>query len=393
VRHVPDTERRSRLVRRQGLGAEHRLANPLAAAAAVVCLHATEPATVYLSVAARTDGIDVADIDHALYAERSLVKQLAMRRTLFAFPRDLLPAAWGSASARDAAAEHRRIAKNVVAGGLTRDAEAWLDAARADVLDLLGDHGELGAQQIREALPALDAKVSTSSSARWGGPIPIAPRVLGWLGARADIVRAVNGGHWRTSRPQWTPMPRWLDAPPVAAGEADGYSELVRRWLTRFGPGTEADLVWWLGATKGVVRRALADLEAVEVSLDGGENGWVLPEDEEAEPDVAPAAALLPVLDPTVMGWKGRDWYLGDLGRELFDRNGNAGTTAWWDGRVVGCWVQDPAGAVGVHLLTDVPAVGRRSLEAEAARLSGWLGGVSVGTVYPSPAMKAAPRP
>jgi len=242
-------------------------------------------------------------------------------------------------------------------------------------------------------LPSLDAKVSGSSSERWGGPVPIAPRVLGWLGARADIVRGVNGGHWRTSRPQWTPMPRWLGAPPVAAEEADGYSELVRRWLARYGPGTEADLVWWLGATKTVVRRALADLAAVEVSLDGGQIGWVLPEDEGAEPEVAPAAALLPVLDPTVMGWKGRDWYLGDLAPELVDRNGNAGTTAWWDGRVVGCWVQDPEGVIGVHLLTDVPAVGRRSLEAEAARLSGWLGGVSVGTVYASPAMKAARRP
>ena len=40
-----------------------------------------------------------AAIDHALYAERSLLRQLAMRRTVFAFPRDLFPAVRGSASA------------------------------------------------------------------------------------------------------------------------------------------------------------------------------------------------------------------------------------------------------------------------------------------------------
>ena len=58
--------------------------------------------------------------------------------------------------------------------------------------------------------------------------------------------------------------------------------------------------------------------------------------------------ALLPVLDPTVMGWKERGFYLGPHGPALFDRNGNAGTTAWVDGRIVGCWVQDAEGVVHV---------------------------------------------
>ena len=39
-----------------------------------------------------------------------------MRRTLFVFPRDLLPAAWGSASARVAGAERARLAKEVETG-------------------------------------------------------------------------------------------------------------------------------------------------------------------------------------------------------------------------------------------------------------------------------------
>ncbi len=122
----------------------------------------------------------------------------------------------------------------------------------------------------------------------------------------------------------------------------------MRRWLHSFGPGTEADLVWWLGATKGAVRRALADLGAVEVSLAEGP-GYLLPDDLDDLPEPEPWAALLPVLDPTTMGWKQRDFYLDPEDRPfLFDTNGNAGTTAWWCGRVVGCWVQDPDGAVVV---------------------------------------------
>jgi hypothetical protein len=45
---------------------------------------------------------------------------------------------------------------------------------------------------------------------------------------------------------------------------------------------------------------------------------------------------------------------------------------------------------VVVHLLEDVPAAGRRALDDEAERLTAWLEGHRVSTVYPSPAMKAA---
>ena len=90
------------------------------------------------------------------------------------------------------------------------------------------------------------------------------------------------------------------------------------------------------------------------------------------------------------MGWKERGFYLGEHGPVLFDTNGNAGTTAWWDGRIVGCWAQDPDGVVVLHLLEEVGAEGRAALRAEAERLTGWLAGHRVSTIYPSPAMKQA---
>jgi hypothetical protein len=215
-------------------------------------------------------------------------------------------------------------------------------------------------------------------------------RLLTHLGLTADLVRGDNTQHWRLSRPRWTPMDDWLGEAPRPLPPEEGYAEIVRRWLRTFGPGTQDDLVWWLGGTKGAVRAALADVEAVEVSLDGGGTGYLLPDDQAPEEPGEPWAALLPVLDPTVMGWRDRAWYLGDHGRDVFDRNGNAGTTAWLDGRVVGSWVQDDAGVVSVHLVEDVPTAGRRALDAEAARLTAWLDGTRVGTVYPSPAMRAA---
>jgi hypothetical protein len=384
VRHISDDERRARLAIRHALAPDAKVATPELATRSMTVLHATEPPTVYLSLWARVDGLTVADVDRALHADRTLVKQLAMRRTLFVFPRDLLPAAWGSASARVADTERKRLAKDVVLAGLAADGDAWLDEARAAVLDqLASDPTGLTAMELRERVPEIAVKIDATAGSAWS-----AGRVLTHLGATADIVRGSNTLHWRLSRPRWTRMPDWLGEVPEPASADQGYAELVRRWLGTFGPGTEADLVWWLGATKGAVRRALLHVEAVQVSLDGGGTGWVLPDDEPFEDTVAPWAALLPVLDPTVMGWKDRDFYLGPHGPALFDRNGNAGTTAWVDGRIVGCWVQDAEGRVRVVPVERLDAAQRVALEQEADRLTRWLDGLVVSTVYPSSAMK-----
>jgi hypothetical protein len=50
--------------------------------------------------------------------------------------------------------------------------------------------------------------------------------------------------------------------------------------------------------------------------------------------------------------------------------------------------VQDAAGVVEVRYVETVPKPAQRALAAEAARLTEWLDGVRVGTVYPSAAMK-----
>ncbi len=381
MRHVSDDERRARLAVRHALAPAFRADSPEGVAQAMTVLHSTEPATVYLSCWARIAAATLADVDRALYEDRSLVKQLAMRRTLFVFPRDLLPAVWPSASARVAASERARMARDAVRAGLAADGNDWLDRARAEVLAALADApGGRSALEIRRAIPPINIKAAGEA---WS-----ASRVLTHLGSTADIVRGANRAKWQTSRPQWTLTRHWLGDLPPCLSAADGYREIVRRWLHSFGPGTEDDIAWWLGSTKTVVRAALAELGAVAVSLDRGAIGWLLPDDLAEVPDPGRWAALLPVLDPTVMGWQARDFYLGPHRDHLFDRTGNAGTTAWLDGRVVGCWVQDDAGAVRVRLLERVSAAGRHALDAEASRLTAWLAGARIPKAYLSPAMK-----
>lgn len=396
MRLVDDRERRARLAVRHGLHPDHRASDPVTAAEAVVCLHATEAATVHLAVGARTTGIAPVDVERSLYEDRSLVKQLAMRRTLFAFPRDLLPAALGVALSRIAPEQRRLISRDAARHGIAEDGDAWLDAAGGAVVSRLTGSAPLSARALREELPELSGAITVNEDKRYGGTFNLAPRVLTWLGAEGRITRGANAGHWRLSKPAWALLPDWLGeiVTPLALDEA--YAQLVRRWLSQFGPGTLEDVQWWLGATKGATRAALAAVGAVEVALERDRTGWVLPDDLDPVADVSPWAALLPTLDPTTMGWKHREAYLDPAHRELlFDSFGNGGSTAWWDGRIVGAWVQDDDGVVSVVECpgTDLGGEGRSALALEAQRLTAWLDGVRITNVYSSRLMKGEPLP
>ena len=389
MRTIDVEERRTRLARRHRLAPGARAGDVVEAARSVVCLHGTDPATVYLSAWARVGAMSVADMDRALYRERSLVKHLAMRRTLFVLPRESLGDAQAGASDRVAGAERRRVVREVERVGLHADGEAWLAEASREVLAALSGGRQATSSELRREIPLLEGSIAYGEGKSWGGNLPIGPRVLTVLSAAGRIVRASNGGAWFTSRPRWASMEDWLGEEPAAPPEHEGVAGLVERWLRAFGPGTAADLKWWLGSTVAAVRQALADVGAVEVDL-GGQTGYLLPDDLDPADPVEPWAALLPPLDPTTMGWYERDWYLGTHRAQLFDTSGNAGPTIWWNGRTVGGWRQDEAGTVVIQMLEDIGADALRAVDREASRLTEWLGGVRVLPRFPSPLFRAA---
>jgi hypothetical protein len=382
MRKFSIAERRNRLARRQFLA----VAGPVAQViAGLVGLHATDPATPYLSLWARCPGFATPDLDRELYQKRSAVKHLAMRRTLWLVNADDLAMIQSAASDRVADNEHRRLAADVVKAGVATDGARWVNRACAAALRHLGEHGPASSSELRAALPELAGTYDPAPGKRWGGAVPIAPRVLTVLSARGDIVRGPNDGAWTTSRPRWAITADWLGA---LDRQSDAQAELIRRWLRTFGPATAADIKWWFGTTLTAVRKALTDIGAVEVDLHGGP-GYALPDDLEPEPDAPPWCALLPGLDATTMGWFDRDWYLGEHRGQVFDRNGNAGPTAWWNGRIVGGWYQDDDARVQLQLLEDPGRDGRRALQRRADELTSWLDGVRISPRFPSPLCKS----
>lgn len=381
-------ERRTRLARRHFLAepTDQRVAE---VAGSFVGLHATDPATPYLSLWARRHGFRVADLDASLYEDRTVVKHLAMRRTLWVFDAGDLPAVQSAASDRVAANERRKLMADVVKAGIAADGEAWMKEASGAVLAHLREHRYASARELRAALPQLAGTYDAAPGKPWGGEGPISPRVLTVLGVEGHTVRGPNEGTWTTSRPKWTAMAQWLGKTPDPVDHDAARARLIRTWLRTFGPASVHDVKWYFGHTLTWARDGLRDVCAVEVDV-GGTPGFVLPDDLEPEPACDRWCALLPGLDVTTMGWQDKDWYLGQHRTLVFDRNGNGGPTAWCDGRIVGGWTQDADGRVVLQLVEKVDTRASKALVRKATELTDWLGGTRITARFPSPLSKAS---
>ncbi|MFE4517336.1 winged helix DNA-binding domain-containing protein [Kitasatospora sp. NPDC056783] len=377
---IGDGERRARLGRRQLLAPSVRAARVEDVADAVVGLHATDAATVYLSACARLAEPSAAAVDRALYEDVSLVKLLSMRRTIFAVTEGLAPYVSSAAARAIAAKERATLLKHL------RDfAEGWDEArlagAEREVLAALAVRGEATTKELAEDVPQLRETMLMSAGKPYAAAQSVGSRLLRLLASDGHVRRCRPRGSWLSSSYPWALVPQW---PEVPVREAK--AEVVRRWLAAYGPGTVEDVKWWTGWTLGDVRRALADLGALDVALADGTAALVLPGDEGPVAEPEPWAALLPALDPAVMGWRGRDWYLRPRDVPvLFDRAGNAGPTVWWCGEVVGGWAQRADGEVVWRLFRDVGARAAGAVAVEAERLAGWLGEVRVTPRFRTP--------
>ncbi|HYS33222.1 MAG TPA: winged helix DNA-binding domain-containing protein [Streptosporangiaceae bacterium] len=383
MQRIDVAERRRRLAVRHGLAPRYRVGgappDPAQVARKLVALHGTDPATVYLSVQARmADPVPVAAIEESLYERRDLIRMLAMRRTVFVVPAESVPVVQASASDRIAADQRARLLRLLTEAGTVPQPESWLaDVERSVLGHLAARGGTATAAELSAAEPRLKTTLVLAPGKSYQATQAITSRVLLVLAAQGRVVRGRPVGSWLSQQYRWVLAEHWLRDEADEIGEVAARAELARQWLAAFGPAPLSDLKWWTGWTMAQVRRAVGDLGAAEVDL-GGTAGVALPDDLGSIGDPGAWAALLPALDPTVMGWSERSWFLGPHGKALFDTNGNAGPTIWLNGRIVGGWAQRAGGEIAIRLLEDVGAEALALIEAESQRLAAWLAGVRV---------------
>ncbi len=385
------------LAERQGLLPHARHADLPTLARALVALHATEPTSIYLSARARLPGFERAWMDRALFGERSLVRWLCMRRTLWVLRPEDVPVVHQACVPRLLGPEERRLRKLVVMGDLVDEAGA-ADRVRdieARVLGVVEALGQAYGTDISARVPEMKATFPYALDKPYGGYFALGSRINAVVCMRGGMVRARPKGGWRSNQYSYALRERWLPGvDPEGMDQGEARVELVRRYLEAYGPVSLDDVQWWTGFTKTQARKALSTLgkEAAPVHFEGQEQ-WSLAADVGSivsRQAVDPSQVwLLPTLDPLIMAYKDRRRFLADADRKvLFDRNGNAGPSIWAGGRVVGGWAQRKDGSIATKLFVGIGSEGERALEVEIERLRAFLGEEKVLPNFPTPLMK-----
>jgi len=363
-------ERRARLAHQHRLLPGRRTDDLPQIADDLVALHSTDPVTVFLSAMARMVNPSIEAVEQALYIDRSLIRHHGMRRTLWVATPPVVRLMHAAAT-RDLLANERRRTGQLLASAGVAEPEKWLAEAEKLVLADLREYGPSTAREIGQRVIALRQRLHLAPGKAYAAVQSAHTRVLYILGFGGQMLRA-RPSSWINGAYTYAAADDWLAG---GLGELDpraSASELARRWLDRFGPAATEDLQWWMGWTLARTRQALADCAAVEAEVDSGP-AW-LAADDDPSPEPVPWVAVLPGLDPTIMGWKKRDWYLPSGSSEVFDSAGNGGPSLWVDGRVVGAWALTRDGEIRTHYFERVAAARRREIDQRINELKSWIG-------------------
>jgi DNA glycosylase AlkZ-like len=290
---------------------------PVEAVSRVVALQAQEPASPYIALWNRIADFDPGDLDRA-FADHEIVKATLMRVTLHAV------------TSSDHATFHR--AMTVTLRG------ARLNDRRFRSTGLTSEDFDDLTPQVLDfaATPRTKEEVEAMLTGRLGDP----PEPGVWWALRqvAPLIHEPSGPPWAFGRERtYTTAP--LER--IPASTEDAAQDLVRRYLSGFGPATAQDFAQFAMLRQPTVRPAFEALADELVVLDGpdGRKLFDLPGATVPDADTPAPPRLLGMWDSVLLSHVDRSRIVPEEYRKIvIRRNGDVLPTLLVDGYVCGVW-------------------------------------------------------
>jgi hypothetical protein len=364
--------------------ARHALAAPAtdlgpAGVAGVLCgAHAQVLSAAELSIGRRIAGATRADVQRALWMERTLVKTFGPRGTIHLLPSADLPMWTGALSALPSSVPAHPDGVRFTPG------EA--DQVIAAIGDVLAD-AELTVAELTEAIADRAGPWAVEETmAAFQGMWPRWRQLTSTAAHRGMLCFGPDRGRKVT----YTHPRRWLPGFRPADGDT-ALRALIMRYLYAYGPATPQHFAKWLnippGYAAGLFGKLAGELERVDCD---GVPGWTVAGDTEAPPRPHRGIRLLPYFDSYVVAGQPRDrLFPGAAAARALTPSGQAGNypVLLVDGVVGGVWHQRRSGrklAITVEPLRELTAVQRRQLGDEVDLVSTVMAAtatLTVGTV------------
>jgi hypothetical protein len=300
----------------------------------LVGMHAQVSKTPYLSLLARCEDFSREMLDDELYNNKSLGRIRCLRRTMFIITQEIIVQMM-TATRKYFDIPTEKYPKYL---GMTKD--DFNNMAQVIVNTVKSE--ELSARLIRES-------VGSSNN------ISFALSQMCDLGL---LARGKPSAGWKSNSYTYHPFDDFY-------GKQDFYlfdeysarKHIVGKYIERYGPVCEMDILWWTGFLKTETRNIIKDMDGSieKINIEGTDMTYYMDSEDKRNFDTyindeKPVVNLLPAMDPYIMGYKERSRIIdGKFKNFLFDKNGNATSAIYLNGRAIGIWDIDDAG-IKLHL-------------------------------------------
>ena len=165
-------------------------------------------------------------MERALYDDRTLVRMIGMRRTLFIEPVDLAPIVHAACVPTIVARERRRLEGWLLEGGVTPTPAQWVADLEQATLAAIEQLGAATATELTKLVPELATQIPVSLKGAPAGGIGASTRILFLLAMDGRIARGRPRGTWVSSQYRWEPMHRWVPMREHAGAHTEGSAQV-----------------------------------------------------------------------------------------------------------------------------------------------------------------------
>lgn len=292
----------------------------------LVALHSQVPTSPYFSLLARSKDFTRQMLDKELYDNRSLGRIRCLRRTMFIISKEIIVQMM-TATSKYFDLSIEKYPKYL---GMNKDEFNNLAESIANTLRNEG----LSTRSIKERI----------------GSFKNISFVVSQMCDLGLLARGKPTSGWKSNAYTYQLFDDFYGKQDF--GLCDEYTskkEIVGKYIERYGPVCEIDILWWTGFLKTEIRNIVKDLSASikKIKIKGMENTYYMNIEDKKKfdnyiHDKKPLVNLLPSMDPYIMGYKERSCIIDDKFKDfLFDKNGNATSAIYLNGQAIGIWDND----------------------------------------------------
>ena len=325
----------------------------------LVGLHATLPATPYLSLFVRTRKFTREQFDEESYIKKNLGKIRFVRKTIHVLPRDMISIGY-SATRKMAEVASERYSKY-----LGVDQETY-ERISLQILEILEGKG-LTTTEIKKEL---GTKLKLSS-------------IVNLMCDQGLLIRGAPKKGWKSNIHTYFLFQEYFPDIDLNTDEENAKKLVIKQYIDSFAPVTLNDVVWWTGFRKKESSQILEDfqdeLTHFEISDLVGRYIMSLSDQntlKSLKTAKNPVVNFLPALDPYMMGYKDRERYLSqEYYDRVFDRSGNATSSILLNGKIIGVWdfEEDKDPLITLFLFEDVEKSVLKEIHTNAQKIGKFM--------------------